>query len=59
MNSGGAKEGLWKNRFMPTARAMTWYKRPAIRDDEPMKLKANMNMTVHPIAASKTAFAWV
>jgi hypothetical protein len=33
--------------------------RPAIRDDEPMKLKANMNMTVHPIAASKTAFAWV
>jgi len=33
--------------------------RPAIRDDEPMKLQANMNITVHPIAASKTAFAWV
>lgn len=33
--------------------------RPAIRDDEPMKLKANMNITIHPIAASKTAFAWV
>jgi Xaa-Pro aminopeptidase len=26
--------------------------RPAIRDDEPMKLKANMNITVHPIIAS-------
>lgn len=33
--------------------------RPAIRDDEPMKLKANMNIAIHPIAASKTAFAWV
>ena len=33
--------------------------RPAIRDDEPMKLKANMNITIHPIVASKTAFAWV
>jgi Xaa-Pro aminopeptidase len=33
--------------------------RPAIRDDEPMKLRANMNITIHPIAASKTAFAWV
>ncbi|UCE34440.1 MAG: M24 family metallopeptidase, partial [Deltaproteobacteria bacterium] len=33
--------------------------RPAIRDDEPMKLRANMNITVHPTAASKTAFAWI
>ena len=33
--------------------------RPAIRDDEPMKLKANMNITIHPITGSKTAFAWV
>jgi Xaa-Pro aminopeptidase len=33
--------------------------RPAVRDDEPMKLMANMNITVHPIVASKTAFAWV
>lgn len=33
--------------------------RPAIRDDEPMKLKANMNIAIHPIATSKTAFAWV
>jgi Xaa-Pro aminopeptidase len=33
--------------------------RPAIRDDEVMKLKANMNLTVHPIVASKSVFAWV
>lgn len=33
--------------------------RPAIRDDEPMKLRANMNITIHPITGSKTAFAWV
>jgi Xaa-Pro aminopeptidase len=26
--------------------------RPAIRDDEPMRLKANMNITVHPTVAS-------
>lgn len=33
--------------------------RPGIRDDEPMKLQANMNITIHPISATKTAFAWV
>ena len=33
--------------------------RPAIRKDEPMKLQADMNITVHPIVATKTAFAWV
>lgn len=33
--------------------------RPAIRDDETMRLQANMNITIHPIAATKTAFAWV
>jgi len=33
--------------------------RPAIREDEPMRLQANMNITVHPITGSATAFAWV
>ncbi|RJR47971.1 MAG: aminopeptidase P family protein [Desulfobacteraceae bacterium] len=33
--------------------------RPAIREDEAMKLQANMNITVHPIIASRTLFAWV
>jgi Xaa-Pro aminopeptidase len=31
--------------------------RPAIRDDEPMKLKPNMNITVHPTIGSSTL--WV
>lgn len=33
--------------------------RPAIRDDEPMKLKAGMNITVHPIIGSDRAWVWV
>jgi len=33
--------------------------RPAIREDESMKIQADMNITVHPIAASKTVFTWV
>ena len=33
--------------------------RPAIRRDEPMKLQANMNITIHPIVSTKSAFAWV
>ena len=33
--------------------------RPAIRDDEPMKLRANMNITLHPMAASQTAYAFI
>ena len=33
--------------------------RPAIRDDEPMKLKPRMNITVHPIIGSSTVWVWV
>jgi Xaa-Pro aminopeptidase len=33
--------------------------RPAIRDDEPMKLKAGMNITVHPIIGSDRVWIWV
>ena len=33
--------------------------RPAIRDDEPMKLKAGMNITVHPIIGSERVWVWV
>jgi Xaa-Pro aminopeptidase len=33
--------------------------RPAIRDDEPMKLQARMNITVHPILGSDRVWAWV
>jgi Xaa-Pro aminopeptidase len=33
--------------------------RPAIRDDEPMKLKPRMNITVHPIIGSDRVWVWV
>ncbi len=33
--------------------------RPAIRDDEPMKLKARMNITVHPTIGSERVWVWV
>ncbi|MDD5205634.1 MAG: hypothetical protein PHS17_09440 [Desulfobacterales bacterium] len=32
--------------------------RPGIRDDEPMKIQANMNITVHPIIGTPRVFAW-
>jgi Xaa-Pro aminopeptidase len=33
--------------------------RPLIRDDEPMKLQAGMNVTVHPTAGSDRLWVWV
>jgi Xaa-Pro aminopeptidase len=33
--------------------------RPAIRNDEPMKLKARMNIAVHPIIGSDRVWVWV
>jgi len=33
--------------------------RPAIRDDEPMKLKSGMNITVHPIIGNSNIWVWV
>jgi Xaa-Pro aminopeptidase len=33
--------------------------RPGIREDEPMKILPNMNITVHPIIGTPTLFAWV
>ena len=33
--------------------------RPAIREEEPMRLQANMNIAVHPMSGTKTVFAWV
>ena len=33
--------------------------RPAIRDDEPMKLKPRMNITVHPIIGSDRVWVWI
>jgi Xaa-Pro aminopeptidase len=33
--------------------------RPLIRDDEPMDIEVNMNMTVHPMYAMDTHFIWI
>ncbi len=33
--------------------------RPAIREDEPMRLQARMNITVHPILGTDKVWAWV
>jgi Xaa-Pro aminopeptidase len=33
--------------------------RPLIRDDEPMNIEANMNMTVHPMYTMDTHFIWI
>ena len=33
--------------------------RPAIRDDEPMKLQPRMNITVHPVIGSDRVWVWV
>jgi Xaa-Pro aminopeptidase len=33
--------------------------RPLIRDDEPMKLQAGMNITVHPTVGSERVWVWV
>lgn len=33
--------------------------RPAIRDDEPMKLKSGMNITVHPIIGTDRVWVWI
>ena len=32
--------------------------RPGIREDETMKIRANMNITVHPIIGTRSVFAW-
>ena len=33
--------------------------RPLIRDDEPMKLHANMNLTIHPTVGTDRVWVWV
>lgn len=58
-------EFLVKNGQLPETRLFAHgqgydlVERPAIRDDEPMKLKAGMNITVHPIIGSDRVWVWV
>jgi Xaa-Pro aminopeptidase len=58
-------EFLVKNGQLPETRLFAHgqgydlVERPAIRDDEPMKLQARMNITVHPIIGSERVWVWV
>jgi len=58
-------EFLIRNGYVPETRlhahgqGYDLVERPALREDEPMKLKARMNMAVHPIAANDRVWVWV
>jgi Xaa-Pro aminopeptidase len=58
-------ELLRKRGFLPETRAYAHgqgydlVERPLIRDDETMKLGANMNITVHPTVGSDRVWVWV
>lgn len=58
-------EFLIKNGYPPETRLYAHgqgydlVERPAIRDDEPMKLKPRMNITVHPIIGNERVWVWV
>ena len=56
---------LSKMGFLPETRAYAHgqgydlVERPLIRDDEPMRLEARMNITVHPTVGSEKLWVWV
>ena len=58
-------ELLKREGFLPETRAYAHgqgydlVERPLIRDDEPMKLQAGMNITVHPTVGSDRVWVWV
>ncbi len=58
-------EFLTQKGFPPEARLYAHgqgydlVERPAIREDEPMKLKARMNITVHPVIGTDKLWVWV
>jgi Xaa-Pro aminopeptidase len=58
-------EFLTKKGFLPETRLFAHgqgydlVERPLIRYDEPMKLKAKMNITVHPTVGSEKVWVWV
>ena len=58
-------EFLMRNGYVPETRlhahgqGYDLVERPALREDEPMKLKARMNIAVHPIASNDRVWVWV
>jgi Xaa-Pro aminopeptidase len=53
------KGQLPETRLFAHGQGYDLVERPAIRDDEPMKLEARMNITVHPIIGSDRVWVWV
>jgi Xaa-Pro aminopeptidase len=53
------KGQLPETRLFAHGQGYDLVERPAIRDDEPMKLQAQMNITVHPIIGSDRIWVWV
>lgn len=53
------KGQLPETRLFAHGQGYDLVERPAIRDDEPMKLQARMNITVHPIIGSDRIWVWV
>ena len=55
-----AKKGLLlETRAYAHGQGYDLVERPLIRDDENMKLKARMNITVHPTVGSDRVWVWV
>ena len=58
-------EFLVKNHFLPETRLYAHgqgydlVERPAIREDEPMRIKPRMNIAVHPIISTDKLWIWV
>jgi tripartite-type tricarboxylate transporter receptor subunit TctC len=73
LKPGASPKDLWdanntfleKKGYFPERRAYAhgqgyhFVERPIIRNDEPMKIKSGMNITVHPTATNKTVWAGV
>jgi Xaa-Pro aminopeptidase len=53
------KGQLPETRLFAHGQGYDLVERPAIRDDESMKLQARMNITVHPIIGSDRVWVWV
>ena len=52
------KHQLPETRLYAHGQGCDLVERPAIRDDEPMKLQPRMNITVHPIIGSDRVWVW-
>jgi Xaa-Pro aminopeptidase len=48
-----------ERRLYAHGQGYDFVERPLIRDDEPMKISAGMNLTIHPVAMNKTVWAGV